>query len=124
MGRTIRIFISSTFKYFDKIRNELIGEVLPEIRDLCSRNGFAVLSSSCCYIINYYYTNYTLFTLICTYLICQKADKCDSFLCFFQYAPQKHRAVALSNSVFQLVRCSEAACAKDKESSAVILGFL
>ena len=41
MGRTIRIFISSTFKYFDKIRNELIGEVLPEIRDLCSRNGFS-----------------------------------------------------------------------------------
>lgn len=41
MGRTIRIFISSTFKNFDKIRNELIGEVLPEIRDLCSRNGFS-----------------------------------------------------------------------------------
>ena len=41
MGRTIRIFISSTFKRFDKIRNELIGEVLPEIRDLCRRNGFS-----------------------------------------------------------------------------------
>ena len=41
MGRTIRIFISSTFKRFDKVRNDLMGEVLPEIRDLCRKNGFS-----------------------------------------------------------------------------------
>ena len=41
MGRTIRIFISSTFKRFDKVRNDLMGEVFPEIRDLCRKNGFS-----------------------------------------------------------------------------------
>ena len=41
MGRTIRVFISSTFKRFDKVRNDLMGEVLPEIRDLCRKNGFS-----------------------------------------------------------------------------------
>ncbi|MBQ8053755.1 MAG: DUF4062 domain-containing protein [Lachnospiraceae bacterium] len=41
MGRTIRIFISSTFKRFDKLRNDLMGEVFPEIRELCGKNGFS-----------------------------------------------------------------------------------
>ena len=41
MSRTIRIFISSTFKGFDKVRNDLMVEVLPEIRDLCRNNGFS-----------------------------------------------------------------------------------
>lgn len=41
MGRTIRIFISSTFKRFDRLRNDLMGEVFPEIRDLCRKSGFS-----------------------------------------------------------------------------------
>ena len=41
MSRTIRIFISSTFKNFDKVRNDLMGEVIPDIRDLCRKNGFS-----------------------------------------------------------------------------------
>lgn len=41
MRKMIRVFISSTFTRFEGVRDTLVGEVFPEIQELCRKNGFS-----------------------------------------------------------------------------------